>query len=97
MCPLMVPASVESDMFARRSVPFGTPLPEAFSLDAVRLPPSDSELAVSESEAEFAARLVANGGVTLSGRLTDARTRDAVRSLAQANFRAECCYHGRAA
>ena len=83
---LMVPASVESDMFDTQVGALETRLPEAFSLDAVRLPPSDSELAVSESEAEFAARLVANGGVTLSGRLTDARTRDAVRSLAQANF-----------
>ncbi|MCL1629082.1 OmpA family protein [Roseibaca sp. V10] len=83
---MVVPATVGSDVFDRRIGALEGRLPDAFSLDAVRLPPSDSQLAAVQDQAEFGARLLENGAVMLSGRLTDARTRDAVRSLAQANF-----------
>lgn len=83
---LQVPATVESSLFDRHVGALENALPDAFSLDAVRLAPNDAQRAAAEDEAEFAARLGERGAVTLSGRLTDARTRDAVRSLAQANF-----------
>lgn len=83
---MVVPATVGSDAFDRQIGALESRLPDAFSLDAVRLPPTDSQLAAAEDQAEFGARLSENGAVMLSGRLTDARTRDAVRSLAQANF-----------
>lgn len=83
---LVVPATVASDLFDQQAGELERRLPDAFSLNAVRLPPSNAQLAATEDQAEFTARLSEQGAVALSGRLTDARTRDAVRSLAQANF-----------
>jgi OOP family OmpA-OmpF porin len=83
---LVVPASVTPEIFDREVGALESRLPDAFSLNAIRLPPTDAQLAESEARAEFIARRDPEGTVTLSGRLTDARTRDAVQSLAQANF-----------
>lgn len=83
---LVVPASVAPELFDSEIGALDARLPDAFSLNAIRLPPSDAERAGSEVRAEFVARLTEQGAVTLSGRVTDARTRDAVQSLAQAQF-----------
>lgn len=83
---LVVPASIPPEVFDREVGALESRLPDAFSLNAIRLPPTDVQMAESEARAEFIARLDPEGAVTLSGRLTDARTRETVQSLAQANF-----------
>lgn len=83
---VVVPATVAPELFDREIGNLERNIPDAFSVDAIRLPSTDSQLAQTEDRAEFIARLSAEGAVTLSGRLTDERTRDAVKSIAQANF-----------
>lgn len=83
---LVVPSTVAPENFDREVGAFERVLPEAFSVNAQRLPPTGAQLAESEATALFMARLTPQGSVTLSGRLTDERTRDAVQSVAQANF-----------
>lgn len=83
---LVVPASVTPDLFDREVGAMEREMPDAFSVDAIRLPPTDSEVAENEATAVFTAQLRAEGTVSLSGRLTDERTRDAVQSVAQATF-----------
>jgi len=83
---LIVPGRVASDVFDREIGALERVMPDAFSLEALRLPPSDAQIAESEELAEFIARLTSEGSVTLSGRLTDERTRDAVLSVAKASF-----------
>lgn len=83
---LIVPAQVAPDLFDREIGALERTMPDAFSVEAVRLPPSDAEIAESEASAEFVARRTSDGAVALAGRLTDERTRDAVLSVAKANF-----------
>ncbi|MCC1481143.1 OmpA family protein [Roseibaca sp. Y0-43] len=83
---LVVPATVEPEVFDREVGALENALPDAFSMNALRLPPTGAQLAESEETAYFTASLSAEGRVTLGGRLTDERTRDAVQSMAQANF-----------
>lgn len=83
---LVVPATVAPELFDREIGALESALPDAFSVNALRLPPTGEQLAESEETAYFTARLNDDGKVTLTGRLTDERTRDAVQSMALANF-----------
>ena len=83
---LVVPNSVASDVFDQTVGALENRLPDVFSLNATRLPPSDEELARSEDTLEFVASRSQEGAVLLRGRLSDERLRDAVQSLARAEF-----------
>jgi OOP family OmpA-OmpF porin len=83
---LVVPASVAPEVFDREVGDLEQDLPDAFSVDGIRLPPTDAQISESEAQAEFVARRTSGGRVSLSGRVTDERTRDAIQGVAQANF-----------
>jgi OOP family OmpA-OmpF porin len=83
---LVVPNSVSAESFDQVAGELENRLPEAFSLNATRLPPTDDDLARSEDALEFVASRSQEGAVILRGRLTDERLRDAVQSLARAEY-----------
>ena len=83
---LNVPNAVAPELFDQVVGELENSLPDVFSLNSMRLPPSDDELARSEEVLEFVAARTPEGAVTLRGRLTDDRLRDAVQSLARAEF-----------
>lgn len=83
---LNVPNSVAPEMFDQVVGTLENTLPDVFSLNATRLPPSDDEIASSEAVLEFVAARTPDGAVSLRGRLSDERLRDAVQSLARAEF-----------
>ena len=83
---LVVPATVAPDVFDEVVGELENSLPDVFSLSYNRLPPSDEEIGRAEETLEFVASLGQDGVVRLRGRLTDERLRDAVQSLAQAEF-----------
>lgn len=83
---MVVPGSVAPELFDNEIGALEQNLPDAFSIDAIRLPPTDAQKTDTEARPEFVARRSSEGQVTLSGRVTDARTREAVQGVAQANF-----------
>lgn len=84
---LIVPNSVTPEAFDRAVGELENRLPDVFSLQTTRLPPSEDDTPTSDDDArEFTASRSPEGGVNLRGRLVDDRLRDAVRSLAQAEF-----------
>ena len=83
---LVVPSSVASEVFDQTVGALENRLPDVFSLDATRLPPSDEDILRSEDVLEFVASRSQEGAVLLRGRLSDERLRDAVQSLARAEF-----------
>ncbi len=83
---LVVPNSVPLAEFDQAVGALETALPDVFSLTATRLPPSEEDLARGEDVLEFVASRSVEGSVVLRGRLTDERLRDAVQSLARAEF-----------
>lgn len=83
---IVVPNSVAAESFDQIVGELENQLPDAFSLTATRLPPSDEELARSDEPVEFVATRSQDGIVMLRGRLTDERLRDAVQSLARAEY-----------
>ncbi|WP_299358010.1 OmpA family protein [uncultured Paracoccus sp.] len=78
---LAAPASVPADQFDRAVGALDAALPPVFSLVATR----DEQLAEDGEPAEFTAT-VTEDGVTLRGRITDERMREAVESLAATRF-----------
>lgn len=83
---LVVPSSVAAEVFDQTVGALENRLPDVFSLDATRLPPSDEDILRSEDVLEFVASRSQEGAVLLRGRLSDERLRDAVQSLARAEF-----------
>ena len=83
---LNVPNAVAADLFDQVVGELENSLPDVFSLNSTRLLPSDDDIARSEDVLEFVASRTPEGSVTLRGRLTDERLRDAVQSLARAEF-----------
>ena len=83
---LVVPGSVAPDVFDEVVGELENSLPDVFSLTYNRLPPSDEDISRAEETLEFVASRGQDGQVRLRGRLTDERLRDAVQSLAQAEF-----------
>ncbi|MFN7002809.1 MAG: OmpA family protein [Roseinatronobacter sp.] len=83
---LVVPNSVLPDQFDQVVGELENRLPDIFSLNSTRLPPGDEDIARSEEVLEFVASRTPEGAVMLRGRLTDDRLRDAVQSLARAEF-----------
>lgn len=83
---LIVPNSVAPDLFDQVVGELENRLPDIFTLTSTRLPPTDDAIASSEEVLEFVASRTADGAVMLRGRLTDERLRDAVQSLARAEF-----------
>ncbi len=78
---LFAPADVEATQFDEAVGRLEAALPPAFTLAARHEKPGEAEA----GPAEFSA-LVDPGGVSLRGRITDERMRDAVESLARARF-----------
>ncbi|WP_238986812.1 OmpA family protein [Paracoccus sp. MKU1] len=78
---LFAPADVEAARFDEAAGRLEAALPPAFTLAARHEKPGEAEA----GPAEFSA-LVDPGGVSLRGRITDERMRDAVESLARARF-----------
>ena len=83
---LIVPHSVSSEEFDQVVGRLENQLPDVFSLQATRLPPDEGSVSSGEEEREFVASRSTEGVVHLRGRLGDERLRDAVRTLAQAEF-----------
>lgn len=83
---LVVPNSVAAEDFDQIVGELENRLPDVFSLNSTRLAPSDDELSRSEEVLEFVASRSQEGTVLLRGRLSDERLRDAVQSLARAEF-----------
>ncbi len=84
---LIVPNSVAADDFDEAVGALENRLPDIFSLQATRLPPeAENDTPAEEDAREFIASRTAEGVVQLRGRLVDERLRDAVRTLAQAEF-----------
>jgi OmpA-OmpF porin, OOP family len=82
---LIVPHTVAEDAFDAAVGRLDRALPEVFSLEAVRLdPPADDPERADPPE--FIATLSPEGQVLLRGRISDARTRDAVQSFARSRF-----------
>jgi len=78
---LFAPAEVEAARFDEAVGRLEAALPPAFTLSARHEKPGEAEA----GPAEFSA-VVDSGGVSLRGRITDERMRDAVESLARARF-----------
>ncbi len=83
---LMVPNDVSAEAFDQVVGGLENSLPDVFSLHASRLPPSGDASVHPEEVLEFVVSRTTEGVVTLRGRLTDERLRDAVKALAQAEF-----------
>ncbi|MGY6548075.1 MAG: OmpA family protein [Roseinatronobacter sp.] len=83
---LVVPATITPDAFDTAVGALENRLPDVFSLTGTRLAPTDDDLARAGEALEFVASLSNEGRVVLRGRVTDERLRDAVQSLAQAEF-----------
>lgn len=79
---LQVPLGVSQAAFDEEVGRLQAALPEVFTLDAVLEKPA----APAPPPAEFTAVRAGDGAVTLRGRITDERMREAVESLAQARF-----------
>lgn len=82
---LVVPAGVGQALFDSAVGQFESNLPEVFSLKVVRAGP-EAAGAADAGVPEFTATRAGDGRVTLSGRIPDARTRDAVDSFARTLF-----------
>lgn len=83
---LVVPNSVSAEDFDQAVGQLENRLPDVFSLSSTRLAPTGDDQARSEEVLEFVASRSQEGTVLLRGRLSDERLRDAVQSLARAEF-----------
>jgi len=84
---LVVPNSIAPERLDRVAADLERVLPEVFSLDTLRLPPSaGDEGERSDPAIEFVASRAEDGIVLLRGQLTDARLRDAVHAVAKTEF-----------
>ncbi len=83
---LVVPNSVPLAEFDQAVGALETALPDVFSLTATRLPPSEEDISRTDDVLEFVASRSVEGAVILRGRLSDERLREAVQSLARAEF-----------
>ncbi len=84
---LTVPASVAHEALDRVAADLEQSLPEAFSLETTRLPPSgDDDDMRSDDVVEFVASRDDQGIVLLRGQVIDERSRDALQALARAEF-----------
>lgn len=83
---LNVPYSVAPEALDRVAAELEQVLPDAFSLEANRLPPSGDEQMRGDEVVEFVASRDENGIVLLRGQVVDERSRDALQALARAEF-----------
>ena len=78
--------TVEANVFDRAVGRLETALPGAFALSARRLDPPVQDAQRNDGRDEVAMTLSEDGQIALSGRLPNARIRDAVRAFAGARF-----------
>jgi OmpA-OmpF porin, OOP family len=83
---LQAPHDVDRAVFDRVVGGLETDLPAAFSLVATVLPPPDDVSQPATERPEFRVVLAEDGSVTVTGRLADARIRQAVATYARARF-----------
>lgn len=83
---LLVPGTVSQTDFDRVAGQLESRLPDVFALEAVRLRPEEDPSNDMQEALEFRVVLTGDGLVQMTGRLTNERIRDAVRSFARARF-----------
>lgn len=83
---LIVPHGVAPEVLDRAAAELERRLPDAFALDARRLPPPSDDETRGSDEIEFVASRAEDGVVLLRGNLIDDRSREAVQALARSEF-----------